>query len=93
MEPDPLGYYHPWEAEHIQARTHACYNEPLYAGWQSATNLLDTGELMWGWLLRQILSSVSKLNKILLVCDGGEDVPDDRSDDEKQEQVGVPQER
>lgn len=100
MPSDLLGYYHQWEVEDIQALTTGWYDDsPLYAGWESTNNFLDTGERTGFVTSCDPDQARKELNELSEVCpplqeDATDDATDDEeSDDDEDKHRRVPEER
>ena len=86
MPSDLLGYYHHWEVEDIQALTAGWYDDsPLYAGWESTNNVLDTGERTGFVASCHPNRARKELDKLSQVCPPVEEdaAEDEASDDDE----------
>lgn len=64
MVTELLGHYHHYEVQKFQEMTHGWYKEPVYAGWESTKNFVDTGGKR-GSLVRGLLGRLSRGTSLL----------------------------
>ena len=88
MMPGLLGYYHHYEVKGIQETRHGWYEEPVYAGWESTKNFVDTGELTGLVTARAPAEAIKELDNISAEWGGDEDDMSDAEEDVRSPQAG-----
>lgn len=68
-----ISYYHKYEVEDIQVKTHGWNKESWYAGWESIRNFADTGELTGLVTARVPGAATRKLDNVSAEWGGHED--------------------
>ena len=76
MDPESQGWYAQWLLDDLQELTDGWFTTPLYPGWDSTKNYLDTGELT-DLLTARSSSDARVEGDIFSACgDGGELIDD-----------------